>query len=92
MLITFQREILATKLLDIGKSILRSCYDDSGSAPEESKAQDAIRWMQKAFSVIEPLDCSTNAELAELKVRGFQHSDLFSLNPWQRSVLRSLGK
>ncbi|KAG2135130.1 meiosis protein SPO22/ZIP4 like-domain-containing protein [Suillus clintonianus] len=69
-------ETLATKLLDIGKSLLRSCYQDSKSAPEENKAQDAIRWMQKAFSVIEPLDCATNAELVELK----------------RSVLRSLGK
>jgi hypothetical protein len=61
--------MLASKLLDIGKSRLRSCYEDSKSAPDESKAQDAIRWMQKAFSVIEPLDCTTNIELAELKVR-----------------------
>ncbi|KAG1741872.1 meiosis protein SPO22/ZIP4 like-domain-containing protein, partial [Suillus paluster] len=72
----FQRETLATKLLDIGKSLLRSCYQDSKSAPEDSKASDAIRWMQKAFSVIEPLDCATNTELAELK----------------RSVLRSLAR
>ncbi|KAG0701956.1 meiosis protein SPO22/ZIP4 like-domain-containing protein [Suillus ampliporus] len=70
------RETLATKLLDIGKSLLRSCYQDSKSAPEESKAQDAIRWMQKAFSVIEPMDCTTHTELAELK----------------RSVLRSLAR
>jgi hypothetical protein len=73
--------MLATKLLDIGKSILRTCYEGSNSAPEEGKAHDAIRWMQKAFFVIEPLDCTTNAELRELKVRGFQHADPFSLNP-----------
>ncbi|KAG2129719.1 meiosis protein SPO22/ZIP4 like-domain-containing protein, partial [Suillus bovinus] len=71
----FQRETLATKLLDIGKSLLRSCYQDS-KLTEESKANEAIRWMQKAFAVIEPLDCVTNAKLAELK----------------RSVLRSLAR
>ncbi|KAG1746972.1 meiosis protein SPO22/ZIP4 like-domain-containing protein [Suillus lakei] len=76
LLSNHDRETLATKLLDIGKSLLRSCYQDSKSAPEESKANDAIRWMQKAFFVIEPIDCATNAELAELK----------------RSVLRSLAR
>ncbi|KAG1775142.1 meiosis protein SPO22/ZIP4 like-domain-containing protein [Suillus placidus] len=76
LLSNHDRETLATKLLDIGKSLLRSCYQDSKSAPEEGKANEAIRWMQKAFSVIEPLDCATNAELAELK----------------RSVLRSLAR
>lgn len=76
LLSNHDREILATKLLDIGKSILRTCYEGRNSAPEESKAHDAIGWMQKAFSVIEPLDCTTNAELRELK----------------RSVLRSLAR
>ncbi|KAG2072988.1 SPO22-domain-containing protein [Suillus decipiens] len=76
LLSNHDRETLATKLLDIGKSLLRSCYQDSKPVSEESKASEAIRWMQKAFSVIEPLDCATNAELAELK----------------RSVLRSLAR
>ncbi|KAG2036233.1 meiosis protein SPO22/ZIP4 like-domain-containing protein [Suillus americanus] len=76
LLSNHDRETLATKLLDIGKSLLRSCYQDSKLVSEESKANEAIRWMQKAFSVIEPLDCATNAELAELK----------------RSVLRSLAR
>lgn len=71
----FQRETLATKLLDIGKSLLRSCYQDSKSASEETKANEAIRWMQKAFSVIEPLDCATNLELAELKVSIFEYTN-----------------
>ncbi|KIK46084.1 hypothetical protein CY34DRAFT_22194 [Suillus luteus UH-Slu-Lm8-n1] len=68
LLSNHDRETLATKLLDIGKSLLRSCYQDSKSASEETKANEAIRWMQKAFSVIEPLDCATNLELAELKI------------------------
>lgn len=76
LLSNHDRETLATKLLDIGKSLLRSCYQDSKPVSEESKASEAIRWMQKAFSVIEPLDCATNAELTELK----------------RSVLRSLAR
>lgn len=76
LLSNHDRETLATKLLDIGKSLLRSCYQDNKLTPEESKANEAIRWMQKAFSVIEPLDCTANAGLAELK----------------RSVLRSLAR
>ncbi|KAG1855968.1 meiosis protein SPO22/ZIP4 like-domain-containing protein [Suillus subluteus] len=76
LLSNHDRETLATKLLEIGKSLLRSCYQDSKLVPEENKANEAIRWMQKAFSVIEHLDCASNAELAELK----------------RSVLRSLAR
>ncbi|KAG2053918.1 SPO22-domain-containing protein [Suillus hirtellus] len=76
LLSNHDRETLATKLLDIGKSLLRSCYQDNKLTPEESKANEAIRWMQKAFSVIEPLDCTANAGLSELK----------------RSVLRSLAR
>jgi hypothetical protein len=42
---------------------------------EDNKANEAIRWMQKAFSVIELLDCASNAELAELKVSIFNYTN-----------------
>ncbi|KAI6165514.1 meiosis protein SPO22/ZIP4 like-domain-containing protein [Pisolithus thermaeus] len=71
-----RRELLATKLLDIGKSILRACHQGGKLVVEGNRAPDALRWMQKAFQVIEPLECSPNSELAELK----------------RAVLRSLAR
>ncbi|KAH7925693.1 SPO22-domain-containing protein [Leucogyrophana mollusca] len=70
------RELLASKLLDIGKSQLRDCYQSGTASMEGVNASDALRWMQKAFSMIEPLDCSESPGLAELK----------------RSVLRSLAR
>ncbi|KAF9229785.1 hypothetical protein BS17DRAFT_688278 [Gyrodon lividus] len=63
------RELLVSKLLDIGKSILRVCNQSGKSSAEGSKAPDALRWLKKAFQVIEPLDCSATPELLELKVR-----------------------
>ncbi|KAI6152903.1 meiosis protein SPO22/ZIP4 like-domain-containing protein, partial [Pisolithus thermaeus] len=71
-----RRELLATKLLDIGKSILRACHQGGKLVAEGNRAPDALRWMQKAFQVIEPLECSHHSELAELK----------------RAVLRSLAR
>ncbi|KAI6000917.1 meiosis protein SPO22/ZIP4 like-domain-containing protein, partial [Pisolithus marmoratus] len=70
------RELLAAKLLDIGKSILRTCHQGGKLMAEGNRAPDALRWMQKAFQVIEPLECTPNSELAELK----------------RAVLRSLAR
>ncbi|KAI5992509.1 hypothetical protein EDD15DRAFT_2197080 [Pisolithus albus] len=76
LLSTRDRELLATKLLDIGKSILRSCHQGGKLVAEDNRAPDALRWMQKAFQVIEPLECTSKSELAELK----------------RAVLRSLAR
>lgn len=76
LLSTRDRELLATKLLDIGKSILRSCHQGGKLVAEGNRAPDALRWMQKAFQVIEPLECTSKSELAELK----------------RAVLRSLAR
>ncbi|KAF8845524.1 SPO22-domain-containing protein [Paxillus ammoniavirescens] len=70
------RELLVSKLLDIGKSILRACNQSGKLLSEGSKAPDALRWLKKAFQVIEPLDCSATPKLLELK----------------RSVLRSLAR
>ncbi|KIK99445.1 hypothetical protein PAXRUDRAFT_30503 [Paxillus rubicundulus Ve08.2h10] len=70
------RELLVSKLLDIGKSILRACHQNGKLLSEGSKAPDALRWLKKAFQVIEPLDCSATPKLLELK----------------RSVLRSLAR
>ena len=57
------------KFLDIGKSLLRACTQSGKPLAEGDKAHDALRWLKKAFQVIEPLDCSATPELLELKVR-----------------------
>ncbi|KAF8446396.1 hypothetical protein L210DRAFT_982867 [Boletus edulis BED1] len=70
------REVLVAKLLDIGKSILRACAQSGKPLAEGERAHDALRWLKKAFQIIEPLECSATPELLELK----------------RSVLRSLAR
>lgn len=61
--------MLVAKLLDIGKSILRACTHSGKPLAEGNKAHDALRWLRKAFQIIEPLDCLATPELLELKVR-----------------------
>ncbi|KAL4254899.1 Sporulation-specific protein 22/ZIP4 [Abortiporus biennis] len=63
---------LATKLLEIGKSSLRQQPDITDTV----QAENSVRWMQKAFSIIEKMDSSEVPGLPELK----------------RSILRSLAR
>jgi hypothetical protein len=55
-------------LLEIGKSILRGSSGEANSSGDSVKAQDAVRWMQKAYNMIEQLDNSVTPGMAELKV------------------------
>ncbi|KAI0045733.1 hypothetical protein FA95DRAFT_1596662 [Auriscalpium vulgare] len=68
------RELLASKLLEIGRSLLTG-----GTRPSENdtdtRAREAVRWMQKAFALAEQLDDTVTAGAAELK----------------RCILRNLG-
>ncbi|KAH9964596.1 hypothetical protein BC827DRAFT_1265857 [Russula dissimulans] len=61
-----QREQLASKVLEIGRSFL-----SDGARNDERKidarAEDAVRWLQKAFSLAEPLDDTLTAGAVELK-------------------------
>lgn len=63
-----QRKLLAAKLLDIGKSILRANPGEPNGAGDGVKIQDAVRWMQKAYYMIEQLDDSETPGMTELKV------------------------
>jgi hypothetical protein len=63
-----QRELLAVKLLEIGKSILRANPGEANSTGDGVHAQDAVQWMQKAYNMIEQLGDSETAGMAELKV------------------------
>jgi hypothetical protein len=62
-----QRELLASKVLEIGRSLLTG-----GARDKEKKvdtgAGEAVRWLQKAFSLAEHLDDTLIAGAADLKV------------------------
>ncbi|KIM81848.1 hypothetical protein PILCRDRAFT_8503 [Piloderma croceum F 1598] len=70
------RELLAAKLLEIGKSVLKASSGQANSTGDGVKAQDAVRWMQKAYYMIEQLDDSATPGIVELK----------------RAILRSLAR
>jgi hypothetical protein len=62
-----QRELLASKVLEIGRSLLTRGAQD-GERKVDARAEEAVRWLQKAFSLAEHLDDTLTAGAAELKV------------------------
>lgn len=62
-----QRVSLATKLLEIGKSILKS-VGDAPPNPDGAPQLNAVKWMQKAFTVIDLSDDTTAPGIRDLKV------------------------
>lgn len=69
------RVSLATKLLEIGKSILKS-VGDAPPNPDGAPQLNAVKWMQKAFTVIDLSDDTTAPGIRDLK----------------RSILRGLAR
>ncbi|EPQ61285.1 hypothetical protein GLOTRDRAFT_31559, partial [Gloeophyllum trabeum ATCC 11539] len=67
LLQALDRERVAAKLLEIGKSFLRSKARDVGAVEPES-ARESVPWMQKAFTMIEHLEDVASPGLPELKV------------------------
>ncbi|KAJ3558726.1 hypothetical protein NM688_g744 [Phlebia brevispora] len=65
-------ESLASKLLEIGKDTLKGAQGTS----DKTKFQDAIKWTQKAFAVVEYCENTGETSLGDLK----------------RSILRSLAR
>ena len=59
--------MLASKLLEIGKSLLTGDHRD-GDANIEGRASDAVSWMQKAFGLADRLDETVTVGATELKV------------------------
>ena len=58
---------LASKLLEIGKSLLRSPTEKRPSV-EPGRAQDSVKWIQRAFSLMESVESAETLEITELKV------------------------
>jgi len=57
------RELLAFKLHQIGKSLLKEPSLEDGS-----KTVDAVQWLQKAFSIADKVDDTAALSIAELKI------------------------
>lgn len=57
------RELLAYKLHQIGKSLLKE-----PSAEDGTKPADAVEWLQKAFSMADQLDDTAGSGVVELKI------------------------
>ncbi|KAI0802995.1 hypothetical protein BC629DRAFT_1284035 [Irpex lacteus] len=68
-----KRELLAAKLLEIGKAVLRNIRE-AEAGTEKTLYHTAIRWLQKAFYITE-----TSAEDAEMVSQELKHSILKSL-------------
>jgi len=62
------RELLASKILEIGRSLLTGGAQD-GERKVDTRPEEAVMWLQKAFSLAEHLDDTLTAGAAELKVR-----------------------
>ncbi|KAI0248099.1 hypothetical protein BJV78DRAFT_1132012, partial [Lactifluus subvellereus] len=60
------RELLASKVLEIGRSLLTGGGRDN-EKKIEARAEEAVTWLQKAFSLAEHLDDTLTAGAAELK-------------------------
>lgn len=59
--------VLAAKLLEIGKNIIRASRI-SDAAVEPARAQDSVKWLQKAFTLIEHAENKETPGYMELKV------------------------
>jgi len=62
-----QRELLASKVLEIGRSHLNGGARDRDKKID-SRAEEAVMWLQKAFTLAEHLDDTLTAGAVELKV------------------------
>ncbi|KAH9920328.1 meiosis protein SPO22/ZIP4 like-domain-containing protein [Fomitopsis serialis] len=70
------RELLVAKMLEIGKSVLKAGSQEGNPAVRGARGRDAVKWLQKAFTLSEPLEAADSGSARHLK----------------RSILRSLAR
>ena len=73
--------MLASRILGIGKEILKasSRVSADGLVPpaDAKRAQDAVKWIQRAFTLIEKMEDADGAGVVDLKVCASCKSDPF---------------
>ena len=69
MLIFWQLHLIAAKVLDIGKAIMRGHQNESEDRENGVKALDAIKWIQIAFTLVEKTEGDAALATNELKVK-----------------------
>lgn len=62
---------MASKLLEIGKSLLKALQPD-GDHAVPGASRDPVKWIQKALTIAEPLDDAASPHIKEIKVSAVQ--------------------
>ena len=75
-----QRVGLAAKLLDIGRSVLKTVREAPLGTGQPHAGQAAVKWLQKAFSFVELSDETTTTGMKDLKV--WQRYSLHNTHTW----------
>ncbi|KAI0327295.1 hypothetical protein GY45DRAFT_1355763 [Cubamyces sp. BRFM 1775] len=91
LLTSSDRRTLAGKLLGIGKGMLRR---NTQGEHTENGAGDSVKWIQKAFSIIEPLEDAVDAGDSQLRVSwpSYRLQTVTRNDARQRSILRTLAR
>lgn len=63
-----QLHLIAAKVLDIGKAILRGHQNEKENYENGTKAVDALKWIQIAFTLVEKTEDEAALGTNELKV------------------------
>ena len=61
-------ETLVAKVLEIGKCILKADPNEGNPAVRGTRGRDAVKWLQKAFSLSEVLEGSETISTRQLRV------------------------
>lgn len=68
-----KREHLAAKILEIGKGIMKSTSRtserDASGITDAKRAVDAVKWIQKAFALVEKMEDTATPGIPDLKVK-----------------------
>lgn len=67
-MIFWQLHLIAAKVLDIGKAIMRGHQNESDDRENGVKALDATKWFQIAFTLVEKTEDEAALGTNELKV------------------------
>lgn len=73
-------------MLDIGKNVLKANSKDSNPVVRGTRGRDAVKWLQKAFSLSEALEGSESISTRQLRVSQAQLYSIAALElTWNAS-------